>query len=58
MTETTSERKAREREDIIRKKKKLYKKWKKYLSDSRLTPSEQKRRAKTFTYRGDKVPRD
>jgi hypothetical protein len=56
MIETTSERKARERKDLERKKKKLRKKWKTYLSDSRLSPEEQKRRAKVFTRRGMKVP--
>jgi hypothetical protein len=56
MTETSSERKARERKDLDRKKKKLHKKWKKYLSDSKLPSEEQKRRAKDFTRHRMKVP--
>lgn len=58
MTETTTERKAREKKDIKRKKRKLHKKWKKYLADSRLTPEEQNRRAKVYTRRGERVPND
>lgn len=58
MSETTSERKARERKDLDRKKKKLHKEWKKYLDDSRLSSEEQKRRAKDFTRRGMKVPKE
>lgn len=58
MAETTSERKARERRDIKRKKRKLEKKWKRYLDDSKLSSEEQKRRAKVFTRRGEKVPND
>lgn len=58
MTETTKERKARERQDLKRKKRKLYKKWRKYLSDSRLSSEEIGKRAKSFTNRGEKVPND
>ena len=57
MTETTKERKARERKNLKRKKKKLHKQWKLYLADSRLTPEEQKRRAKIFTHKVEKVPK-
>jgi hypothetical protein len=35
-------------------KAKLYKQWKQYLSDSRLTPEEVVRRAKSFTKKGMK----
>lgn len=58
MTETTKERKARERQDIKRKKRKLHKKWRKYLSDSRLSREEIQKRAKTFTNQRKKVPND
>lgn len=57
MTETTAERKARERKDLKRKKKRLHRQWKSYLADSRLTPEEQKRRANFFTRRGEEVPK-
>lgn len=35
---------------------KLYKKWKRYLSDSRLSIDQQIKRAKEFTRKGMKVP--
>jgi hypothetical protein len=35
-----------------KQKAKLYKKWKRYLSDSRLSPEEIVRRAKSFTKKG------
>lgn len=58
MTETTSECKARERKNLDRKKKKLHKEWKKYLTDSKLSSEEQKRRAKDFTRHRMKVPKE
>lgn len=36
--------------------KRLYKKWVKYLSDSRLPPEEVKLRARKLTYRKEKIP--
>jgi len=35
-------------------KKKLLKRWKQYLSDSRLSPQEQSKRAREFTRKGMK----
>ena len=56
VTETTTERKVRERKNLKRKRKRLHRQWKSYLSDSRLTPEEQKRRAIFFT-RCEKIPK-
>jgi hypothetical protein len=40
-----------------KKKKKLEKSWRKYLKDSKLSPREQKERAKQYSNRKEKVPR-
>ena len=41
-----------------KRKAKLYKKWKRYLSDSRLNEDEIVRRAKSFTKKGMKAPEE
>jgi hypothetical protein len=41
-----------------KKQKKLFHKWKKYLADSRLSPTEQRLRACLFAEQNREVPKD